>query len=75
MDVTFFRAFFDADVKGVSITPAEYDETVPVIVAQLSNDTAGQIFGVSKVKGGNRSKLLAVFLSHSFLLPVWRTGD
>ncbi|CAJ2507521.1 Uu.00g087070.m01.CDS01 [Anthostomella pinea] len=26
----------------------------PVIVAQLSNAVAGKIFGVSKVKGGNR---------------------
>ncbi|KAH8818911.1 hypothetical protein DL96DRAFT_1560416 [Flagelloscypha sp. PMI_526] len=38
MDVAFFQ----------------YDDSSPVIVANLSNEAAGEIFGVSKVKGGNR---------------------
>ena len=52
MDVAFFRQFFD--VGGVAINPAEYNESTPVVVAELSNAQAGEIFGVSKVKNGNR---------------------
>lgn len=36
------------------ISLLEYDDKTPVVVAALSNAAAGEIFGVSKVKGGNR---------------------
>jgi hypothetical protein len=31
-----------------------YDETTPIIVAELGNKEAGEVFGVSKIKNGNR---------------------
>ena len=31
-----------------------YDENTPVVVAEMNHSQAGEIFGVSKVKGGNR---------------------
>ncbi|KAF8899659.1 hypothetical protein CPB85DRAFT_186633 [Mucidula mucida] len=53
MDVAFFRSFFGS--AGVAIVPASYDESTPVVVATLTNRTAGAVFGVSKIKNGNRS--------------------
>ncbi|KAJ7048823.1 hypothetical protein C8F01DRAFT_1266556 [Mycena amicta] len=52
MDVAFFRSFFGGHAR---ITPAlaEYTPSTPVIVAELSNTQAGDVFGVSKVKNGN----------------------
>ncbi|KAF8899663.1 hypothetical protein CPB85DRAFT_1327392 [Mucidula mucida] len=52
MDVAFFRSFFGS--AGVAIVPASYDESTPVVVATLTNRTAGAVFGVSKIKNGNR---------------------
>ncbi|EJD44684.1 hypothetical protein AURDEDRAFT_166170 [Auricularia subglabra TFB-10046 SS5] len=54
MDVAFFKAFFDTGVAGVAITPSTYDDTTPVVTALFGYAAAGQLFGVSKVKGGNR---------------------
>ncbi|KAI0012003.1 hypothetical protein F4779DRAFT_118822 [Xylariaceae sp. FL0662B] len=54
MDVTFFREFFGGERNGIVITPAEYNESSPVVVARLSKEAAGEIFGVTKIKNGNR---------------------
>ncbi|RYP59052.1 hypothetical protein DL769_008701 [Monosporascus sp. CRB-8-3] len=55
MDLEFFRSFFcGVATVGVSITPAEYAEGTPIVVAEPTNTAAGEVFGVSKVKGGNR---------------------
>ncbi|KAG5647851.1 Acyl-coenzyme A oxidase 2 [Asterophora parasitica] len=51
MDVAFFRSFFGGNAK---ITPQEYDQTTAVVVAELNNPQAGAVFGVSKIKNGNR---------------------
>ncbi|KZV76253.1 hypothetical protein PENSPDRAFT_661283 [Peniophora sp. CONT] len=53
MDVAWFRQFFDSGA-GVKIVPPIYDETTPVVVATLSNAVAGSLFGVTKIKNGNR---------------------
>ena len=53
MDAVFFRAFF-APVEGVKITPAKFDDNTPVVVADLGHEQAAELFGVSKVIGGNR---------------------
>ena len=58
MDTPFFRNFFVqalGDVPtGHKLTPAVFDESTPVVVLELNNETAGSSLGVSKVKGGNR---------------------
>ncbi|KAH7113355.1 hypothetical protein EDB81DRAFT_670264 [Dactylonectria macrodidyma] len=57
MDTAFFRTFFvdnDKLSKPLPITPPEFDETTPVVVVDLSHHQAGELLGVSKVKGGNR---------------------
>jgi hypothetical protein len=57
MGTTFFRTFFvdnDKLRKPLSITPAKFDDTTPVVVVELRNHSAGELLGVSKVKGGNR---------------------
>ena len=57
MDLAFFRSFF-AENEGLSkplkITPPTFDDNTPVIVAELKHSEAGELLGVSKVKGGNR---------------------
>lgn len=32
----------------------DFDESTPVVVAELNNAQAGTVFGVSKIKNGNR---------------------
>lgn len=57
MDTPFFRTFFvdnDKLSKPLSITPTEFNDTTPVIVLDVSHHQAGELLGVSKVKGGNR---------------------
>lgn len=49
---------------------SEYDDQTPVIVAQLSNTAAGEIFGVSKIKNGNRYSTLHLAGMVVILYPV-----
>ncbi|GLB41660.1 hypothetical protein LshimejAT787_1002600 [Lyophyllum shimeji] len=51
MDVAFFRSFFGGNA---TITPPEYDQNTAVVVAELNSAQAGIVFGVSKIKNGNR---------------------
>ena len=57
MDLAFFRSFF-VDNEGLSsplkTTPATFDENSPVFVVEMGHKDAGELLGVSKVKGGNR---------------------
>jgi hypothetical protein len=56
MDTAFFRSFFvdnDKLSNPLRITPTDFDDA-PVVVVDLSHDQAGELLGVSKVKGGNR---------------------
>ena len=54
-----------------------YDENTPVVVATLSNHAAGQTFGVSKIKNGNRyttydlSLMTVVFYPPTKKAQVW----
>lgn len=36
------------------LTHLAYDESTPVVVAEMGNKEAGEIFGVSNIKNGNR---------------------
>jgi len=58
MDLVFFRSFFtNPRHAGLSsplkITPAVFDETTPVVVADVTHKQAGELLGLTKVKGGN----------------------
>ncbi|KAF7325675.1 hypothetical protein MKEN_00417400 [Mycena kentingensis (nom. inval.)] len=76
MDVAFFRSFFGGHAK---ITPAEYNKDTPVVVAELSNAQAGEVFGVSKVKNGNRmvtlhlQSMMVVFYPPTGKASAWLT--
>ncbi|KAL1742834.1 hypothetical protein HDZ31DRAFT_65617 [Schizophyllum fasciatum] len=75
MDVDFFRNFFTA--PGTQIVPEVYDECTPVVVATLNNRAAGETFGVSKIKNGNRystynlSLMTVVFYPAAKNAQVW----
>lgn len=71
MDIQFFRSFFSQEETNISINPTNYDDSTPVVVAMLSSSQAGDVFGVSKVKGG--SLLTPACLSSiCVVLPVRR---
>ncbi|KAJ7136632.1 hypothetical protein C8R44DRAFT_695542 [Mycena epipterygia] len=76
MDVAFFRSFFGGHA---SITPQDYSQDSPVVVAELSNSQAGEVFGVSKIKNGNRmttihlQSMMVVFYPSKGKASVWLT--
>ncbi|KAG5654181.1 hypothetical protein H0H81_006563 [Sphagnurus paluster] len=76
MDVAFFRTFFGGNAR---ITPQEYDQNTAVVVAELNNAQAGQVFGVSKIKNGNRystyhlASMMVVFYPSTGNASCWLT--
>ncbi|OCL06529.1 hypothetical protein AOQ84DRAFT_321313 [Glonium stellatum] len=56
MDLAYFNSFFrNPELKTpIDITPSTFDASTPVVVAELGHAQAGELLGVSKVKGGNR---------------------
>ncbi|KAJ7635046.1 hypothetical protein FB45DRAFT_744186, partial [Roridomyces roridus] len=76
MDVAFFRSFF---VGHASITPSDFSQESPVIVAELNNSQAGEVFGVSKIKNGNRmvtlhlQSMMVVFYPATGKASAWLT--
>lgn len=56
-----------------------YDKETPVVVAQLNNAAAGALFGVSKVRGGNRyktnylMKMAVIFYPQASKAQAWLT--
>ena len=82
MDTTFFRTFFvenEALTKPATPLPSEFDKTSPVVTLELFNRQAGEILGVSKVKGGNRystvelAAMCIVFRPTEGKATVWLT--
>ncbi|KAF9468123.1 hypothetical protein BDZ94DRAFT_1247244 [Collybia nuda] len=69
MDCAFMRNFFGG---SSTITPADFDESSPVVVAELNNTQAGVVFGVSKIKNGNRME--TVHLSNMIVVFHPSTG-
>ncbi|KAK5120484.1 hypothetical protein LTR85_006139 [Meristemomyces frigidus] len=54
MDTGFFHAFFVANSslsQPVKVTPSTYEDTTPVVVVELGSLAAGEVLGVSKIKG------------------------
>ncbi|KAJ7255835.1 hypothetical protein B0H12DRAFT_523828 [Mycena haematopus] len=76
MDVAFFRSFFGGHA---SVTPADFSQDSPVVVAELNNSQAGEVFGVSKIKNGNRmttihlQSMMVVFYPSKGKASVWLT--
>ncbi|KAJ7890273.1 hypothetical protein B0H13DRAFT_1626407, partial [Mycena leptocephala] len=76
MDVAFFRSFFGGHA---SIIPADFSQDSPVVVAELNNSQAGEVFGVSKIKNGNRmttihlQSMMVVFYPSKGKASVWLT--
>ncbi|KAI0103290.1 hypothetical protein GGR51DRAFT_561720 [Nemania sp. FL0031] len=68
MDVVFFRGFFGNNDK-INVTPMDYDESTPVVVAQLSPVAASEVFGVTKTKNGNRYKTVHLSAMVVILYP------
>lgn len=57
MDLTFFNALFVANSslsQPAKVAPSTYDESTPVVVVEMESLAAGEVLGVSKIKGGNR---------------------
>ncbi|VDC04577.1 unnamed protein product [Peniophora sp. CBMAI 1063] len=78
MDIAWFRQFFDSGT-GVKIVPPTYDESTPVVVATLSNAVAGSLFGVTKIKNGNRystfhlERMVVIIYPEERRAEVWVT--
>ncbi|KAJ7275689.1 hypothetical protein C8J57DRAFT_1177356 [Mycena rebaudengoi] len=76
MDVAFFRSFFAGHAL---ITPSDFSQESPVVVAELNNSQAGEVFGVSKIKNGNRmttvhlQSMMVVFYPAKGKASVWLT--
>ncbi|KAJ7822270.1 hypothetical protein B0H14DRAFT_2192265, partial [Mycena olivaceomarginata] len=76
MDVAFFRSFFGGHA---SITPVDFSQDSSVVVAELNNSQAGEVFGVSKIKNGNRMEtvylqsMMVVFYPPQDKVSVWLT--
>ncbi|KAJ7717007.1 hypothetical protein B0H16DRAFT_1338409, partial [Mycena metata] len=76
MDLTFFRSFFGGHA---SIEPSDFTQESPVVVAELNNSQAGEVFGVSKIKNGNRmttvhlQSMMVVFYPAKGKASVWLT--
>jgi hypothetical protein len=94
MDVAFFRSFFGghasitpAGACSVIIrfgsliwySCADFSQDSPVVVAELNNSQAGEVFGVSKIKNGNRmttihlQSMMVVFYPSKGKASVWLT--
>ncbi|KZP18733.1 hypothetical protein FIBSPDRAFT_893318 [Athelia psychrophila] len=77
MDAPFFRAFFGTN--GIVIAPSTFDETTEIVVATLTNAQAGAVFGVSKIKNGNRyqsydlAKMVVIFYPKTSQAEAWLT--
>ncbi|KAI1123027.1 hypothetical protein F5Y10DRAFT_270470 [Nemania abortiva] len=90
MDLEFFRNFFGG-VDGIGMTPtdiewrsnhslSDYDDSTPVVVAQLSSAAASEVFGVTKTRNGNRYKtvylagMVVIFYPDRKRAHVWVTA-
>lgn len=58
---------------------ADFSQDSPVVVAELNNSQAGEVFGVSKIKNGNRmttihlQSMMVVFYPSKGKASVWLT--
>ena len=63
----------------VLVEPQDFDEDSPIVVVELNHTQAGEILGVSKVKGGNRmattvlAAMSVVFRPSTQACTLWTT--
>ncbi|KAK4543709.1 hypothetical protein LTR36_005354 [Oleoguttula mirabilis] len=82
MDTAFFRSFCvdnSSLSQPVEVTPSTFDDSTPVVVVELTFLAAGEVLGVSKIKGGNRyattylSSMSIVFYPAEQKCRLWLT--
>lgn len=78
MDIPFFRFFFlSTNELGIKPVPETFGSSTEVVDLELSRRQAVEIFGASKVKGGNRmvsiylSSMCVVFRSKAGSATAW----
>ena len=81
-DTIFFRSLFvdnEGLTSAINIAPTVFDESTAVVVIELNHKQAGEVLGVSKVKGGNRMEttylaaMCVVFRPTAGEATVWLT--
>jgi hypothetical protein len=82
MDVPFFRSFFvdnNSLTVPLTVVPDIFDESTPAVVIEMGHKAAGELLGVSKVKGGNRMEatylaaMCVVFRPKEGKCAIWLT--
>jgi hypothetical protein len=82
MDLAFFRSFFvdnDNLTQPLTVMPETFDESTPAVIIEMGNRAAGELLGVTKVKGGNRMETIhlaamcVVFRPKEGACAVWLT--
>lgn len=84
MDLPFFRSFFEKNPKltsplAIVPSPETISNDTPVVVVNITNQQAGEIFGVTKIKSGNRMETTHLALMCLIFYPgtgkatVWTT--
>ena len=74
MDCIAFKHLFE---EYGDITPKDYNENTEVVVCRLDDDKSGQVFGVSKCKGGSRygtfeiEKMDIIFFPKQRKIRIW----
>jgi hypothetical protein len=73
MDLAYFKSFFGNNPAiAERITPplATISSTTPVAVLDLGNAQAGELLGVSKIKGGNRIATVDMYAMQILFYPT-----
>jgi hypothetical protein len=82
MDIASFRGVFidHKDLsKPLTVVPEDFNDESPVVVIELNHTQAGEVLGVSKVKGGNRmattylAAMCVVFRPKEATCTLWLT--
>jgi hypothetical protein len=82
MDLPFFRSFFvdnSSLTSPLAIVPDTFDENTPAVVIEMGHKAAGELLGVSKIKGGNRMETIylaamcVVFRPKEEKCAIWLT--
>ena len=82
MDLPFFRSFFvdnNSLTSPLTVVPDIFDGSTPAVVIEMGHQAAGELLGVSKVKGGNRMEttylagMCVVFRPNKGKCAIWLT--
>jgi hypothetical protein len=65
--------------QPLTVMPETFDESTPAVIIEMGNRAAGELLGVTKVKGGNRMEtthlaaMCVVFRPKEGAYAVWLT--